>query len=808
MVYRLGWLAGGAGILLALGRSGRLLRPTVEGLPWQAVMITAALLGGAITWAAVGYRIRGRWVALVNLLAVTLALVRIAVPETTWLVFPTASSIPALATEMSIARSVISDGIAPVIPFAGLVAILAVVFWVLGAIVAWGLLTHRPYVAVLAPLVVYLEFAVMDRRPGGAWAFWFMLAIGASLLAVRLDQRRSGTGLLTSRVTRQALERTVPSLGLAVLVGVIAVSLLGGQALAGAVPRSGYLAWRSSTSLTGEYLGSIQYNPFVGIRQSLVSASSVPVFTASIDADVDPRTVYWRLLTLDAFDGRQWHVGRQTGIASVDDIDHFEPPATAFGGPVARVTSTVTIAQLQMDWLPAPYSPIAFSSSDRTVERGMRVKRDDGSLRFDALTYRGMSYTVTSQVPVPDVRLLALRPDGTPSAVFAAAIDDGVFVIGDEAPAYTSRPLPNRPHFLALPDNIGNAIPDLARAQVVGLETDYERALALESFFKETGGFQYSTEIIPGHSATELEAWLLTPDSPNYRVGYCEQYATAMGVMARAIGIPSRVVLGFTPGSYANDGTFVVRDRNAHAWVELWMPTQGWVRFDPTPRGDGVNPGAADSLPFAVADYIELALPEPGSPTEPTLPIQNPSDLDPVDPVPTTVPASTGDGGSESGGLRIPMRAVVFALLVTASIALPVVKWGRRRLRVRRLLKGDVGAAWVEIVDRLTDLGDGPPLTATPIEIARAATPALVTMANIYSRTEYGPLGRASSDDLARAHESMRDTELRFITGYSLARRIASKYSLRSFIRRRHTRGAGLSLLPSRTGRPPRRGAA
>ena len=808
MVYRLGWIAGGAGVLLALGRSSRLLRLTVEGVPWQAVMITAALLGGAITWAAVAYRIRGRWVALVNLLAVILALVRIAVPETTWFVFPTAASIPALVEELSIARSVIASGIAPVIPFAGIVAVLAIVFWALGATIAWGLLTNRPYLAVLAPLVVYLEFAVMDRRPGGAWALWFMLAIGASLLAVRLDQRRFGTGLLTSRVTRQALERTVPSLGLALLAVVVAVSLLGSQALAGAVPRSGYLAWRSSTSLTGEYLGSIQYNPFVGIRQSLVSSSNVPVFSASIQAEVDPRTVYWRLLTLDAFDGRQWHVGRQTGIASVDDIDTFEPPTTAFHGLVARVTSTVTIAQLQMDWLPAPYAPIAFSSGDRTVEHGMRVKRDDGSLRFDALTYRGMSYTVISQVPVPDLRVLALRADGSPSGVFAAAIEDGAFLISNDAPAYTSRQLPDRDHFVELPDDIGDAIPNLARSQVLGLETDYERGLALESFFKTTGGFQYSTEIVPGHSATELEEWLLDPESPNYRVGYCEQYATAMGVMARAIGIPSRVVLGFTPGSYAEDGTFVVRDRNAHAWVELWMPTQGWVRFDPTPRSDGVNPGAIDSIPFPVADYIELVLPAPGSPTQPTIPIPDPSDDDPVDAtVPTTAP-TTDDAGGESAGLRIPLRALVFVLLVGASIALPVIKWGRRRARVRRLHKGDVGAAWVEIVDRITDLGDRPPRTATPTEIARGVAPALLTLANIYSRTEYGPLGHASNDDLARAYESLRDTELRLITSYSLARRVASKYSLRSLIRRRDTGEPGLSLLRSRTGRPLRRGAA
>ncbi|MEX2323849.1 MAG: DUF3488 and transglutaminase-like domain-containing protein [Acidimicrobiia bacterium] len=799
MVYRLSWVAGGAGILLALGRSSRLLRPTIEGLPWQAVMIAAALLGGAITWAAVAYRIRGRWVTVLNFIAATLTLVRISVPETTWFVFPTTASVPALGEELALARDVIGSGIAPVMPFAGIVAVMAVVFWALGAVLAWGLLANRPYVAVLAPLLVYLEFAVMDRRPGGVWTVWLMLAIGASLLAVMLDQRRSGTGLLTSRATRRALDRSLPSLGIAVVGAVVAVSLLAGQALAGAVPRSGYLAWRTSTSLTGEYLGSIQYNPFVGIRQSLVSSSTVPVFSARVEGGVDPRTVYWRLLTLDSFNGLQWHVGGGAGIASIDDIDTFEPPSTAFLGPVSRVTSTVTISQLQMDWLPAPYAPISFSSPDRTVERGLRVKRDDGSLRFDALTYRGMSYTVISQVPVPDLRVLSLGDDGDPSVVFAAAIEDGAFDLGDEPLEYTTRSLPDRAHFLDLPDDIGNRIPNFAHQQVAGLETDYERGLALEALFKTGGGFQYSTQIVPGHSATDLEAWLLDPSSPNYRVGYCEQYATAMGVMARAVGIPSRVVLGFTPGSYADDGTFVVRDRNAHAWVELWMPTQGWVTFDPTPRGDGVNPGALEAIPFAVAEYLEAALPEPGSPTQPTLPGQTPLEEDPTtDPsVVTTVP-TTDAGENASPGLPVPFRAVGIGLLVVALVAaLPVLKWGRRRSRVRRLEDGDIGAAWVEIVDRLTDLGEGPPLTATPAEIARRATAALAPLAVIYARAAYGPPGTPSPEDVAAAGESFQETEFQIVGRYSLGRRIASRYSLRSLRGR-----ANISLASSGFGLP------
>ena len=87
--------------------------------------------------------------------------------------------------------------------------------------------------------------------------------------------------------------------------------------------------------------------------------------------------------------------------------------------------------------------------------------------------------------------------------------------------------------------------------------------------------------------------------------------------MARAAGVPSRVVLGFTPGDQRGNGEVIVRDKNAHAWVELWIPTQGWVQFDPTPRGDGVNPRTYNALEadigFPVTAYLEQ-IPEPPVP--------------------------------------------------------------------------------------------------------------------------------------------------------------------------------------------------
>ena len=777
MVYRLSWIAGIAGIGLALARAERLLRSSVEGLPWEFILVAAALLGATITWAGLSYRLSGRTVFAINTTAALLITMRIAVPSAAW--YPSLDSMRALGDELGFARDVIDSGVAPVIPLSGIVAILALVFWILGALLSWGLGRGRPYIAVLSPLVVYLEFAVMDRRPGGAWGVAFMVFIGGALLAVAFDRRRESTGLLTSGVTRLALIRSLPSLAIVTLVAALLVAVVSASAVSGLVPRSGYLSWRERSGLSGEYYGSVSYNPFVGIRQSLVSQSNVPVFVADVQGDLDPDQVFWRMLTLDQFDGVQWHIGGSPEIDRPEEVDSFELAEAAFFGPTSSIVQEITVLALQMDWLPAAYSPRAMSAPNTAVDRGYRVKTDDAALRFDALTYRGMSYTVTSDVPTPDLDVLSRTDDGLPSIVFQGAIDEDDFE-ADEAPVdIETRQLEDVERFLELPVEIDGRIGALAVETTRGLQTDFEKGLALETFFRTPGRFVYSTAIVPGHGASVLSDWLLDPTSENYRIGYCEQFSTSMAVMARTLGIPSRVVLGFTPGTLLEDGRVVVRDRNAHAWVELWMPSQGWVRFDPTPRGDGVNPATLADLPFDVADYLDV--PEP---VVPPLELESEGGAlfrdDEFD-IPERVVAT--DGGSDGAtGPQLPSWLAPIALALIGLFGLvPAIKAVRRRRRLRRLESGDIGAAWKEILDRLTDLGDGPAISATPLEFARRTDPVMRPLAEVYGASVYGT-GDDDGSSIGLATRSLEDSEDRLTSRYSLAHRIAARYRISTLI--------------------------
>jgi transglutaminase-like putative cysteine protease len=139
----------------------------------------------------------------------------------------------------------------------------------------------------------------------------------------------------------------------------------------------------------------------------------------------------------------------------------------------------------------------------------------------------------------------------------------------------------------------------LAQSVTSGAGSAFERGLQLETWF-HSDAFAYSTATDPGFDGASIVSWLLDPESPQYHVGYAEQFSVSLAILARTLDIPSRVVLGFAPGELADGETTVIRDRGAHSWVELWIPQQGWMRFDPTPRSAG------DGLPTHQALVREL----------------------------------------------------------------------------------------------------------------------------------------------------------------------------------------------------------
>ncbi|MFQ5966794.1 MAG: transglutaminaseTgpA domain-containing protein [Acidimicrobiia bacterium] len=732
MGYRFAFLAGAAAIGLALLRLDRLVADAETGLPWTFALLAAAMLGALITWIALSYRIGAAGIVGANLLFFSLAAVRIGAPDESVLgVFPTWTTFEVLQEELSLAIDTIRFGSPPVEPLAGLLVILAALFWLLGVVLSWGLAMRRPAVALVPPLLFYLQLATIDRLdPGRIWVLAVMVLVAASFLAVAFDERRQGGRLRRAVEVTQLPAMTAKLPALFVAIPTIAAVVAMG-ALSGWVDEAGVIGWRRGGLGGGGIAAGVSFNIFAGILQDkLVADSDTEVFRAQITGDVDPSRLYFRMTTFDTYDGQHFFPGTQAGRRPEvgepwGDTQHVQ------AGNRTRVLQRIEIAALHMTILPALAEPLALETTNSLIDRTLRV-REDASLWIQARTRRGNSYDVVSDVAVPDISGLATLGQGL-SPVFREASAAGATDLVPNPGPRIARP-DDIDRFLELPDGLHAAIPQEAAGITEGGSTNFERGLFLEKYFRNTGGFTYST-VTEGHGAQDLAEWLFDPLSENYRVGWCEQFATAMAVMARSIGIPSRVIFGFTPGDVAGD-VVIVREKHGHAWVELWVDGHGWVPFDPTPRSDGQNAATAmgSQIGFDPLAYIPPPLEE--------VPLDDGIEgslrdtraqpiLEQLPPIPPIVIPGTG--------ISVPGWLWVLTSVAVLTAITPSIKWVRRRRRLERLHQGDIGAAWAEITDRLRDLGSPVSSHQTPLEVARSTDSSLGPLAHEYGRTTYGP---------------------------------------------------------------------
>jgi hypothetical protein len=223
-----------------------------------------------------------------------------------------------------------------------------------------------------------------------------------------------------------------------------------------------------------------------------------------------------------------------------------------------------------------------------------------------------------------------------------------------------------------------------AHQVTAGARTEYAQLVALQHWFRSTGGFHYSTKPAPG-SGMALLANFITRD----KVGYCEQFAAAMAVMARVLGIPSRIVVGYLrpTGAISGAGNYLFTSDDLHAWPEFYFAGSGWVTFDPTPA---VRTG---TVPTYANGQVHTHHSNPSSKAS-TLP----------SPRPTTHarhPAPT-PGAATSPGAAPTSYWWVWTLLVLAALALAGVPGLLRvRQRRRRLAATDAvglaAGAWLEL---------------------------------------------------------------------------------------------------------------
>jgi transglutaminase-like putative cysteine protease len=402
-------------------------------------------------------------------------------------------------------------------------------------------------------------------------------------------------------------------------------------------------------------------NPTADLVRDLKRGDDVPLVRVTTD---DPDPSYLRIVTLTRFSDAEWSPGDRQ-VPSDQLADGQMPPPQGVAAELSRedyAWQVDVLPSFDSRWLPTlpPVSQVDAAGDWRYDQRTMDFIAGD-----DGLSTAALDYTMTSV----DLDLTSedLEDAGTPTGKVDRIFTD-------------------------LPDDMPPIVHDLAAQVTDGEATLYEKAVALQDWFRNE--FTYSLDRADGNGTDALVEFL--SDGPGGREGYCEQFASAMAVMARDLGIPARVAIGFLNPTEERPDTYVYSSDDMHAWPELFFDGAGWVRFEPTPAG------RADDVP---------AYTVPGTPVdEPTVsasPSASSSAAAPTRRPQDTESAAADSDTSADAGSGFPWGPTLGGLgaLLVAAVVLLLPRTVRARRRERRLAAGGVEPVWDELRDTARDLG-------------------------------------------------------------------------------------------------------
>ncbi|MDQ5814752.1 MAG: DUF3488 and transglutaminase-like domain-containing protein, partial [Actinomycetota bacterium] len=456
---------------------------------------------------------------------------------TTFYGLPTPAAVNGLRASMTGAYQTSVVDFAPVPVRPGYVILVIVGLWFATTIAEVATFRWRHPLVASMPSIGLVAFSLIVGSADAA-GFFILVFLTALLLYWGLESshrlRSWGRWVPTwtdrpAEEPRSVTARVARRMGALTLIAALAAPLL--------LPalEEGVLAWRNQTGTGSGGLGG-RVDVLVSLQPEFLTQSDKDLFTVSSE---DP--AYWRLVSLTRFDGNTWRPGDTarfslSGQASIDDPG---------GRPLNQ---TFDLTALEGEYLPAATQPLDVDFTDEEPASDVMVDAETFDLQLSQ-DVQGLTYTVESVVP--DASFGELRRDraGTLSN------DD-----------YTE-----------LGDPLSDEVLDLRDEWIDGAGSDLERLIAIQDRFR---GFGYDINVEPSASTDYLTEFLT-----RVKTGYCQQFATAFTLLARSLGYPARVSVGFLPGTEESEGTWVVRGTHAHAWPEVYFEDAGWVAFEPTPRG-------------------------------------------------------------------------------------------------------------------------------------------------------------------------------------------------------------------------------
>jgi transglutaminase-like putative cysteine protease len=673
-----------------------------------APVVVAALLPHLFGWVARRLR-RPPWLVLLLSAALLVVFLFVRVATTPHAV----SVVQALGNQLDAGWHLLRTAPAPAPATNGAILLACIAVWITATLADWLAFARRATLGAVAPALVFFVWTsalgTADDRVLGTAAF--CLAAGLFLVVQNiavLDTRRSWLVSDGSAPAHWLLPAT--ALGsVAIVAALILAPALPG---AGGEPVVDFANPARSGSGGRSYRPSLA--PFVDIGDKLSQPDNAELFTVK-----SRLPDYWRIAALDTYsnsDGGQWTLSASgEGGVSVG-LPSDAPPGT--------LVQDFSIGALTERWLPAAYRPVAINLD------GTLVVTSSSTLVTDHDSVSGLDYTVASSVPL-------LRASAEQQAATAAPV-----------------PASLKP-YTALPADVPSTIGDQARQVVKAADatTPYAQAAALRDWFRNpANGFVYDTSVSATDSGNAIVQFLQD------KHGFCVQFASAYAVMARSLGIPARVAVGFTPGELGSDGRYHVTTHDAHAWPEVWLAGIGWTHmFEPTPAAGGGAVAGGSNLPGDNAV---------GGTTTPATTTTVPQTTRPGQTAPTS-PATGGTGGTSSGGGGsarptlsadsgggsspwLAIIAVVLVLLALVGAYAGGVLFAKSRRRARRRHRDDptaaIAGAWEEALDRLREARVEPDPALTPLELAHevpshthdAVEAPMHDLAAAYTTTRYG----------------------------------------------------------------------
>lgn len=418
-------------------------------------------------------------------------------------------------------------------------------------------------------------------------------------------------------------------------------------------------------------------NPVVSMQTQLLYLSNVPAFEVT-----SPLPSYWRLTSLSYFDGETW-----SNTGNYRQVSSALPGAQSVPAGTRRIAQTYNIEGLDSVWLPTAFDPYSVSGLSK-----VSWDPSSASLLTGGKTDTGMTYTVYSYQYLADLSPKSLASVPSPPAASVAS-------------------------YLQLPATMPADVVSLARSLTAGQSSEYAKALSIEQFLRSPA-FSYSLHPpSDGTGVATLQNFLFVT-----RQGYCQQFASAFAVLARAAGVPTRLAVGFATGSPLGPDSYQVLGADAHSWPEVYFGQGvGWVPFEPTP-------GFADPSASTLDDTSNQS--QSGS---------SPTQQAPVTSAPPTTlaPAINHKLLPQQGGGQSPQSAsahgqgvpsALWAILVLPALFLPLAGWGRylawrRSRRRQRATRAGPAAvvleSWQEVGEVLAERGLAKSPSETCLEFAQ-----------------------------------------------------------------------------------------